>query len=289
MTVKAAPPSFPLKIQSCRITFVDAPLLRRAENRISFKMFVKLSDPATGAFEITSTIDVSCHGARVVTKNLWEANRDLSLQPTEKSSENNILRSSTLVQVPEKKGPVPLGDCLALRQRPKLGDMFGRPDRTKASEFGDRVSLATKPSPLEGPPSYYGQSAAMDLKKLGRREWWLWFSALTVTVLSAAGLLLTQFSRLFRHKDHFYELTPEQARWGILCLLLLFNGWMIYRQRSFRKLRKQATEPAAGAEENGAAADDTATVDSVTGLYTRTSALLHLGREIARAKRHNTA
>jgi len=81
MTVKAAPPSFPLKIQLCRITFVDAPLLRRAENRISFKMFVKLSDPATGAFEITSTIDVSCHGARVVTKNLWEANRDLFLQP----------------------------------------------------------------------------------------------------------------------------------------------------------------------------------------------------------------
>ena len=75
------------------------------------------------------------------------------------------------MQVPEKKGPVPLGDCLALRQRPKLGDMFGRPDRTKASEFGDRVSLATKPSPLEGPASYYGQSAAIDLKKLGRREW----------------------------------------------------------------------------------------------------------------------
>jgi len=60
---------------------VDAPLLRRAENRISFKMFVKLSDPATGAFEITSTIDVSCHGARVVSKNLWEKNRDLFLQP----------------------------------------------------------------------------------------------------------------------------------------------------------------------------------------------------------------
>ena len=60
---------------------VDAPLLRRAESRISFKMFVKLSDPATGRFEITSTIDVSCHGARVVSKNLWEPNHDLFLQP----------------------------------------------------------------------------------------------------------------------------------------------------------------------------------------------------------------
>lgn len=60
---------------------MDAPLLRRAESRISFKMFVKLSDPATGAFEITSTIDVSCHGARVLTKNLWKKNHDLCVQP----------------------------------------------------------------------------------------------------------------------------------------------------------------------------------------------------------------
>jgi diguanylate cyclase (GGDEF)-like protein len=149
--------------------------------------------------------------------------------------------------------------------------------------------VSAKPSPLEGPASYYGQGAGIDLKRLARREWWLWFSALTVTVLSAAVLLLTAFSRLFRHKDHFYELTPEQARWGILSLLLLFNGWMLYRQRLFRKLRKKATAPNAGAEDNGAAVDESAAIDPVTGLHTRTSALLHLGKEIARAKRNNTA
>src|SRR5205823_14176905 len=42
-------------------------------------------------------------------------------------------------------------------------------------------------------------------------------------------------------------------------------------------------------EGNAAALDDSAATDPVTGLYTHTSALLHLGREIARAKRHNTA
>jgi hypothetical protein len=60
---------------------VSAPLPHRAESRISLKMFVKISDPVTGAFEITSTIDVSCHGARVVTKNLWQTNHDLFVQP----------------------------------------------------------------------------------------------------------------------------------------------------------------------------------------------------------------
>ena len=60
---------------------VSAPSQRRAEGRISFKMFVKLSDPETGKFEIASTIDVSSHGARVLSKNPWEADHDLLLQP----------------------------------------------------------------------------------------------------------------------------------------------------------------------------------------------------------------
>jgi len=160
--------------------------------------------------------------------------------------------------------------------------MFGRPERTT-------VSLAAKSSPLGGPASYYGQAAEIDLKRLGRREWWLWFSALTVTALSAGGLLLTSFSRMFGRKDHFYEMNADQARWGILCLMLLFNGWMVYRQRVFRKLRKRATAPASGPEDGGSGVDGTAAIDPVTGLFTRTSALLHLVKEIARAKRQNTA
>ena len=166
--------------------------------------------------------------------------------------------------------------------------MFGRPDRTAISELGDRVSLSAKPSPLEGPASHYQQMAEIDLKKLGRTEWWLWFSALTVTTLSAGTLLLSAFSRLFRHKDHFYEMSPEQARWGVLCLLLVFNLWMVYRQRMFRKLRNRATAPSVGSEGPTTGVEETAAVDPVTGLYTRTSALLHLGKEIARAKRQNT-
>lgn len=59
---------------------VSAPLLRRAENRTIIKMFVRLSNPENGKFEVTSTIDVSRHGARVVTKSLWQPNQDLLVQ-----------------------------------------------------------------------------------------------------------------------------------------------------------------------------------------------------------------
>lgn len=57
------------------------PLLPRTEKRVPMRMFVKLSDPATGTFEITSTIDVSSHGAQVVSKERWQTNHSLLVQP----------------------------------------------------------------------------------------------------------------------------------------------------------------------------------------------------------------
>jgi PilZ domain-containing protein len=60
---------------------VNAPLLRRAETRTPMKMFVRLSDPATGEFEIACTSDVSSHGACVVTKNVWQPDRNVLVRP----------------------------------------------------------------------------------------------------------------------------------------------------------------------------------------------------------------
>ena len=166
--------------------------------------------------------------------------------------------------------------------------MFGRPYKTTASSFGNRVSRGAKSSSLEGPSGYFAQSGELDLKRLGRREWWLWFSALSVTALSGLGVLLASLPRLFLHSEHFYEMRPEQAHWGILCLVLLFNGWMVYRQWSFRRARKRA-EPKAESTDTATEVNDPSGIDPATGLLTRTSALLHLGKEIARAKRQHTA
>ena len=148
---------------------------------------------------------------------------------------------------------------------------------------------AAKPSPLEGPASFRAQHAEADLGLVARREWWLWFSTLAVTALAGVALLLSSFPSLFRHSEHFYEVRSEQTRWAILCLLLLFNARMVYRQASFRRIRKRALEPQAETDDGTAALYDTTSLDPVTGLLTRGSVLTHLGKEIARAKRKNTA
>jgi hypothetical protein len=41
------------------------------------KMFVNLYNPT---FEVAPTIDISCHGARAVTKRIWRLNQQLSVR-----------------------------------------------------------------------------------------------------------------------------------------------------------------------------------------------------------------
>jgi len=52
----------------------------RKEQRIALKMFVKLSSPDNPSSEIAPTIDISCHGARVVTRRNWQPNEQLSVR-----------------------------------------------------------------------------------------------------------------------------------------------------------------------------------------------------------------
>src|SRR5260370_42292596 len=94
-------------------------------------------------------------------------------------------------------------------------------------------------SPLEGADTLRAHQAESSLRKIARREWRLWFSAFFVATLSALAFFLSSFPSFFRHSEPFYEIRSDQPRWGILCLLLLFNAWMVYRQRPFRARRKQ--------------------------------------------------
>ena len=146
-----------------------------------------------------------------------------------------------------------------------------------------------KSSPLEGLGTFRAQQTEAGLRQLPRREWWLWFSALAVTTLSALAFLLSSIPRFFLRSDHFYEMRPEQVRWGVLCLLLLFNGWLVYRQWSFRRLRRQATGQNAYSVQTANELSDPSGLDPVTGLFTRASIEQQLGKEIARARRQNTS
>src|SRR5260370_29196266 len=144
-------------------------------------------------------------------------------------------------------------------------------------------------SPLEGSGAFRALQTESGLRELARREWWLWFCAFFVAMLSAVAFLLSSFPSFFRHSEHFYEIRSDQARWGILSLLLLFNGWMLYRQWSFRRQRKQLSGQNAGADTHPGEISNSSGVDPVTGLHTRAFIEQQLGKEIAHARRQNRA
>jgi diguanylate cyclase (GGDEF)-like protein len=156
------------------------------------------------------------------------------------------------------------------------------------SILGHRASK-TQASPLEGTETFRAQHAESSLQHLRRSEWWLWLSTLLVTVLSATAFVLTAIPSYFRHSEHFYEIRPDQARWGILCLLLLFNGWLVYRQWTFRRWRRELSRDDAGMEMPAGPISESSSIDAVTGLHTRAFIEQQLGKEIARAKRQNTS
>jgi diguanylate cyclase (GGDEF)-like protein len=157
------------------------------------------------------------------------------------------------------------------------------------SLLGLSSKTAADGSPLET-GVFRAQQADVELRRIARREWWLWFSALAVTVLCISALVLSFYKPFFlRTEQHFYDIQPDQARWGTAALLALFNSWMLYRQWFFRRQRRNANHqnPQASQDENGFS-DNPTGMDPVTGMYTRASIEPHLGKEIGRAKRQNT-
>jgi len=69
----------------------DTPLPRRKEVRIPLKMFVNLSSSDNRSFELAPTIDISCHGARVVTRRSWQPNQQLAVRAI-RGSLNSLAR-----------------------------------------------------------------------------------------------------------------------------------------------------------------------------------------------------
>ena len=56
------------------------PLPSRKEQRLALRMFVKLSGAGSPSAEIAPTIDISCHGACVVSRRNWRPDEQVSVR-----------------------------------------------------------------------------------------------------------------------------------------------------------------------------------------------------------------
>jgi two-component system, cell cycle sensor histidine kinase and response regulator CckA len=93
------------------------------------------------------------------------------------------------------------------------------------------------------PPFGEGRIAAKErLRRIERREWWLWATAVIVTLLLTAGIL--SFSPSLFHSGEQAELasTAQRAMWGLIGIVLLFNLYTVYQQLQLHRTRRQLFE-----------------------------------------------
>jgi PAS domain S-box-containing protein len=91
--------------------------------------------------------------------------------------------------------------------------------------------------------SQQGQEQARSrLRQIERREWWLWATAVVITLLLTAGIFsfLPVFLQLNEASTYFS--TFRRAMWGLLGIVLLFDVYTVYQQLQIQGMRRRLFE-----------------------------------------------
>ena len=80
------------------------------------------------------------------------------------------------------------------------------------------------------------------LLHIERREWWLWATAVIITLLLTAGILsfLPLFLQSSEHSEYIFTL--RRAMWGLLAMVLLFDLYTVYQQLQIHRMRRRLFE-----------------------------------------------
>ncbi len=132
----------------------------------------------------------------------------------------------------------------------------------------------------------------MNMRRIDRREWWLWSYAMMVTMLLLVAVASFAFPALLSGADRFYSFFVNQAVSGLVGLVLIFNVYLIYQQLQITRIRRELTDQVCAVDKVEELAQEVykmALLDPLTGLFNRRYIEQRLESEIARSKRHGRA
>ena len=128
------------------------------------------------------------------------------------------------------------------------------------------------------------------LRNVGRRQWWLWSTAVMTTVLLTVGIASFAFPGLL--KDDDYSFAIGQALRSLIGLVLIFIVYAVYQQLQIRRMQMALNEQLNAMDAVSARTDEVykiALLDSLTGLSNRRCGEQRLASEMARAVSHGLA
>lgn len=104
--------------------------------------------------------------------------------------------------------------------------------------MADRV----KPSLNSSQTHREGQIATKShLRRIERREWWLWTTAVIITLLLTAGIF-SFLPSILRSGETGSVFDLRRAMWGLLGIVLLFDVYTVYQQLQLHRTRRRLVE-----------------------------------------------
>jgi diguanylate cyclase (GGDEF)-like protein len=158
---------------------------------------------------------------------------------------------------------------------------------SSGSLFGFSAPVSGEPSGAEA--ETHAEELHAKLRKLEKRDWWLWGAAVVVMMLLTVAVLSLSFPGLLRVEDPFFQASLNRSVRGLIELVLLFNAYTIYKQVEIKRLRKQFSQQLNAMGNLQVQADEfyrLATTDPLTGLANRRTAQERLASEAARSRRY---
>ena len=142
--------------------------------------------------------------------------------------------------------------------------------------------MNTEPTPLfQGDPDYGVANIQANLRKLERRDLWVWGNAAIIILSLTAAVVTFSVSYYLKGAKTFFGLDLRLAVQALVALVLVFTCQMIYQHLRMRRIQRALAEQQIQAE----VFRRLAMFDPLTGLYNRRYAEQRLRSEIARSER----
>ncbi len=152
----------------------------------------------------------------------------------------------------------------------------------KHVNLGMDGSMNTNSTPLfQGEPDFGAADIQANLRKLERRDLWVWGNAAIIILSLTAAIFSLSVSFYLRGEKTFFGLELKFAVRALVVLVLIFTCQMIYQHLRLRKIQRALAEQQIQAE----VFRRLAMFDPLTGLYNRRYAEQRLRSEIARSER----
>ena len=149
-----------------------------------------------------------------------------------------------------------------------------------------------EPESPPSPPPARAEEIKTHMRQIARRQWWLWSSAVLVTLLLTLGIASFAFPGLLTQAENTVSYDLDIAIRGLVGLVLIFNIYTIYQQLQIHRIQARLSEQvdALGrVEERTDEVYKMAVLDPLTGLYNRRSGEQRLAEEISRSNRYARA